>query len=110
MVKSLRYKLKIEEELRSCMENPSVCMGSDDHMTPPALPLTTKIQLPKLVLRRNVTNWPSFWDAFKTAVHENDEISKKVQLFELIIRRSSGHDHSRIKKQTILPVIMSKLP
>ena len=51
-------------------------MGSDDHVTPPALPLTTKTRLPKLVLHGNVTNWPLFWDAFKTAVHENDEISK----------------------------------
>ena len=79
VAKSLRYKLKIEEALRSHTDNSSVRMGSDDHVTPPALPLTTKTRLPKLVLPKfhgDVTNWPPFWDVFKTAVHENNEISK----------------------------------
>ena len=54
-------------------------MGSDDHVTPPVLPLTTKTRLPKLVLptfRGDVTNWPPFCDVFKTAMHENDKMSK----------------------------------
>ena len=38
-----------------------------------------KTRLPKLVLPKfcgNVTNWTPFWDAFKAAIHENNEISK----------------------------------
>ena len=40
---------------------------------------TGNAHLPKLVLpkfRGNVTQWNAFWDAFKTALHENGSIYK----------------------------------
>ena len=56
----------------------------------PAAPLPTggtnqagKSRLPQLVLpnfRGNVTDWMSFWDAFKAAIHENNEIPKVDKL------------------------------
>lgn len=40
--------------------------------------LQAKAKLPKLILPRfrgDVTEWTSFWDSFKSAVHENEAIS-----------------------------------
>ena len=44
-----------------------------------ASPGAAKTRLPKLSLTKfkgDVTGWVSFWDSFKSAVHENNEISK----------------------------------
>ena len=50
-------------------------------ITAPITPatITMTICLPKLTItkfRGEVTNWTSFWDSFKSAIHENREISK----------------------------------
>ena len=44
-----------------------------------SVPGTARAHLPKLCLAKfkgDVTGWVSFWDSFKSAVHENNDISK----------------------------------
>ena len=40
---------------------------------------TNKVRLPKLTIKpfnAKLTAWPPFWDSFKSAIHENPELSK----------------------------------
>ena len=79
--KILKYKRKMEEALRSLASSSRSETVETGEL---AAPLPTggasqagKTRLPKLVLpkfRGNVTDWTSFWDAFKAAIHENNEI------------------------------------
>ena len=85
--KILKYKRKMEEALRSLASSSRSETVETGEL---AAPLPTggasqagKTRLPKLVLpkfRGNVTDWTSFWDAFKAAIHENNEISKVDKL------------------------------
>ena len=79
----LKYKQKLEEALHS--------LASSSHSKTvetgePMVPLPTegasqagKTRLPKLIFPKfcgTVTDWTSFWDAFKAAIHKNNDISK----------------------------------
>ena len=47
-------------------------------VTPVTMP-STRTRLPKLELQKfkgNATDWMSFWDSFKSAIHDNPDISK----------------------------------
>ena len=77
IAKILECKRRIELALKP----PAVSSSRD---TAPVVAVTSssgvaKARLPKLSLTKfkgDVTGWVSFWDSFRSAVHENDDISK----------------------------------
>lgn len=75
--KVLDYKQRIELFLNLPIV-PTAATGSS--IPPPlATPLVAKTRLPKLELHKyksNVTSWAAFWDSYKSAVHDNPDISK----------------------------------
>ena len=79
----LKYKRKMKQALHSVAS--SSCSKTVETGEPvAALPIggrsqVGKTRLPNLVLtkfHRNVTNWTSFGNVFKAAIHENNDISK----------------------------------
>lgn len=101
--KILKYKRKMEEALRSL--TPSSRIDTVETVEPVAsLPTvgvsqTGKSRLPKLVLpkfRGNITDWTSFWDAFKAAIHENNDISKvdKLNYLNSLLEPGTCSTHS----------------
>ena len=82
-MKILNYKQKMKQALHSVAS--SSCSKTVETGEPvAALPIggrsqVGKTRLPNLVLtkfHRNVTNWTSFGNVFKAAIHENNDISK----------------------------------
>ncbi len=46
--------------------------------TSPSVPMGNKVRLPKLTIKPfngKLTAWTPFWDAFRSAIHENPELS-----------------------------------
>ena len=76
----LDYKRRIEVFLRPTLTSATAATGegSSPVVTTATTP-TAKTRLPKLELQKfkgNVTSWIGFWDSFKSAVHDNPDISK----------------------------------
>ena len=74
-------KQKIEEKLTVVTPVTSTPVSPMLHasLPPPSSIAVAKPRLPRLQLPRfkgDVKNWPAFWDSFKSAVHENTELSK----------------------------------
>ena len=68
-------KQKIEEATRV---HPTVAPSVSTALTTP-LTASPKPRLPKLVLPKFkgvVKDWTAFWDSFKSAVHQNEDIPK----------------------------------
>ena len=86
IAKILKYKGRVSAVIRPPLESNGILTNKVDSVpvvaTPPVLgPVLQNGNtcLPKLILpkfRGNVTEWILFWDAFKSAVHENVSISK----------------------------------
>ena len=58
--------------------HPSVYVQPEQHTAPTNVQNAAKPRLPKLSLPKfkgDVTKWNSFWDSFKSAIHQNDQIS-----------------------------------
>ena len=57
----------------------AISSGSSQAMQSPFSPIQVKAKLSKLTLpkcRGDMTKWRSFWDSFKSAIHENNRMSK----------------------------------
>ena len=71
-------KWKYESNAQETQINPSQGLPGVVPTTMHVPSLHVKAKLPKLILPRfrgDVTKWTSFWDSFKSAVHENEAIS-----------------------------------
>ena len=67
------YKRRID----ACLKPPPAPETTPAIVAP--APVVVKTRLPRLELgkfRGDVTGWMTFWDTFKSAVHENTNISK----------------------------------
>ena len=75
VAKIINCKQQIEEatHVRRRTE-PPVPMGPITSPTVTPKPRLPKLALPKF--KRNVKDWTAFWDSFKAAIHENEDIPK----------------------------------
>ena len=70
----LECKVKIERNLKSSKAEPT----SSELPVQPMAATAGRTRLPKIVLpkfRGDVTQWTTFWDSYKNAVHDNKDIS-----------------------------------
>jgi len=76
------YKERISVVVRdpsaaSSTHTPAVATSVVSPVTPPAA--FVRSRLPKLTIAKfhgEVTNWTSFWDAYKSAIHQNTDMMK----------------------------------
>ena len=76
----LDYRRRVKVSLKPVTE-PAAAIAStlSPPTVSPALTSSTILHLPKLELQKfkgNVIGWTSFWDSFKSAVHDKPDISK----------------------------------
>ena len=65
-------------------------------------------RLPKLVLptfKGDVTKWTSFWDSFKSAIHDNNQLTK-IDKFNYLVSLLDGAAARAIKGLTLLMATM----
>ena len=74
------YKHRIEVYLKSQSASSAVLNTEVSYpVVTPGMASVTRTRLPKLELQKfkgNITSWMPFWDSFKSAVHDNPDISK----------------------------------
>jgi len=78
--KILDYRRRIEVFLKPA-SGPATAVAAvaSPSVVPPVLMPAARTRLPKLELQKfrgNLTSWTSFWDSFKSAVHDQRDISK----------------------------------
>ena len=69
--------------------------SADPTMVPSAVTRTTKVRLPKITLRRfdgNPLQWTTFWDTFKSTVHDSPELTEidKFNYLYSLLERSAA--------------------
>ena len=69
--------------------------SADPTIVPSAVTRTTKVRLPKITLRRfdgNPLQWTTFWDTFKSTVHDSPELTKidKFNYLYSLLERSAA--------------------
>ena len=81
LAKLMEYKRRVSAVVRVPTPSPPTTAVTTARITTPTAPgiAASTTRLPKLTIakfRGEVTDWTSFWDSFKSAIHENREISK----------------------------------
>ena len=77
----LDYKWQIEVFLKPPSASAIIVSTHPPVPAPAATVAASRTRLPKLELqkfKRNFTSWISFWDSFKSAVHDNPDIYLKL--------------------------------
>ena len=88
--KIINCKQCIQEALREPSEMPTLSAGPPVHTANSNQPKLPKLTLPKF--RGDLTSWTSFWDSFKSTVHDNDAISKvdKFSYLKLLLEGTAA--------------------
>ena len=81
LAKLMEYKRRVSAVVRVPTPSPPTTAVTTARITTPTAPgiAAPTTRLPKLTIakfRGEVTDWTSFWDSFKSAIHENREISQ----------------------------------
>ena len=90
-----KIDLKLKQKSSGSGDNHSESHSSTSQV--PARTSQAKAKLPKLTLpkfRGEFTKWNTFWDSFQSAVHDNPEIDKFINLLsQLSVRGTGGKSH-----------------
>ena len=92
--------IRIDGVVTSVTESTSADKGGVGAATPSAPP-THKVRLPKLTIKPfsgNVTAWTTFWDSYKSTIHENGELSdiEKLNYLRSLLTHGAADAISRL--------------